>query len=130
MVNSNFRKYVLSTGKEIIAGKSAEQNDLLVSVAKRNDFLLHTLAPGSPFVNIGESPTKQEIKEAAIFCALKSHDFRDNHSDVFVHLFMKNFCKKEKTAKNGTWNVSKITDSFKIKKSDILSLEKQLAESQ
>ena len=55
MVNTNFRMYILESGKEITAGKSAEQNDLLVDSSKRNDVLLHTEEPGSPFVNVGET---------------------------------------------------------------------------
>jgi predicted ribosome quality control (RQC) complex YloA/Tae2 family protein len=72
MVNLNFREYILKTGEKIVAGKSAEQNDLLVSSAKRNDYLLHTVEPGSPFVNLGENPSEDDIKEASLFCALRS----------------------------------------------------------
>lgn len=126
MVNTNFREHILSSGKLIFAGKSAEQNDLLVSQAKRNHLLLHTLAPGSPFVNLGEKPTKEEIKEGALLCAIKSQDWRNNRKNVLVHAFLKADCLKEKFSKNGSWSVKKILDTIKIKKTDLLRLEKEL----
>lgn len=128
MVNLNFREFILSTGKKIIAGKSAEQNDLLVSSANRSDFLLHTIAPGSPFINLGNSPTKEEIKEASVFCALKSHDFRDNQKDVLVHLFSKANCQKNKKDKSGTWEVGKILQTINVKKSEITKLARVINE--
>ncbi len=126
MVNTNFREYILSTEKIIKAGKSAEQNDLLVSTSKRNDILLHTIASGSPFVNLGDNPTQEEIKEAAIFCAIKSQDWRNNRNSVQVHVFSKNDCSKDKKAKDGSWMVKKIQNTIKAKKSDIIKLEKEI----
>lgn len=123
---TNFREYTLKSGKKILAGKSASQNDLLMSSSKPDDYILHTVYPGSPFVNIGESPTKDEIKEASIFCAMKSQDYRDNKKNVFVHLFFKRDAKKTKKSKEGSWNVSKITKVIKVKKSDVLQMEKTL----
>ncbi len=126
MTNTNFREYILSTNKIIKAGKSAEQNDLLVSTSKRNETLLHTIAPGSPFVNLGDEPTTQEIKEASAFCALKSQDWRDNKKTVLVHVFIKNNCYKDKKAKDGSWSVKKIQKTVKVKKADILKLEETI----
>ena len=112
----NFRKFTLLSGKEISAGKDSEQNDLLVSSSSRKDLLLHTKEPGSPFVNIGEEATKEEIYEAATFCALKSQDFRDNQNDVKVHLFSKDKCFKDSSMKSGSWCVKKNIDTIKVKK--------------
>ena len=123
MVTQNFRKFTLSTGKEIFAGKNAEQNDLLVSSSSRNDTLLHTHKPGSPFVNVGENPTYQEITEAAVYCALKSQDFRDHKHDVKVNVFLKADCKKGPMAKEGSWHVAKVRDTITIAKIDILRLQ-------
>ena len=120
-----FRIFELSSGKMIYGGKNAENNDELVWQANPNDVLLHTLAPGSPFVNIGDSPTKQEVNEAAIFCAKFSQDWRDNKKDIIVNKFLKKDTNKEKKAKSGSWTVSK-QEKLKVKKADILKLEKQL----
>ncbi len=126
MVNENFRDYILSSGKIVYAGKSAEQNDLLVELADRNDFLLHTVAPGSPFVNLGKDPTKEEINEASIFCALKSQFWRDNKKDVKVHLFLKSNCKKNKDSDIGSWNVSKIISTINVNKNKIIDISKNV----
>jgi len=123
MANKNYRTFILDTGKEIHAGKDSQQNDLLVQDAKPTDILLHTEAPGSPFVNIGDNPTKQEINEAAIFCALKSQDWRDNHSNVKVNVFRKCDMNKSKLMKSGSWMVSKYLDTIKVSKMSIQKME-------
>lgn len=126
MVNSNFREYQLVSGRIVYAGKNAEQNDVLVRVAKKGDLLLHTSSPGSPFVNMGEDMSKEEIKEAAIFCALKSKTWRDKRSDIIVHSFYRRDCSKGFIHKPGSWNVRKIQENIKIKKTEIIKLEKEL----
>lgn len=122
---ANFRKYTLRTNREILGGRDAENNDLLVKSAKRNDVILHTEAPGSPFVNLGEKPTKEEIKEAAVFCAKYSQDWRDRKSDVVVNKFIRSDMKKGILMKAGTWSVKKF-EKLKIKRSEILKLEEEL----
>jgi len=119
----NHRKYTLSTGLEIEAGKNAEDNDILVKQAKRNETLLHTEAPGSPFVNCGENPTKKEVEEAAIFCAKHSQIWRDKKADVIVNKFLKANTKKGFLTKIGTWKVKK-QEKIKVKKIDIEKFEK------
>ena len=126
MVNNNFRKFTLDSGKEIIAGRDSEQNDLLVENSKRNDVLLHTVQPGSSFVNLGEKPEKEEINEGSIFCALKSQDFRDNQGNVKVNVFLKGDCFKDKEMKSGTWNVRKNSNTIKVNKIDILRLQHEI----
>jgi len=118
----NFRTSTLPSGRKISAGKNAESNDELVKQAKRNDILLHTEAPGSPFVNIGEKPTKEEIKFAGAFCARYSQDWRDNKKDVTVNVFKRSDMKKPLLAKTGTWKVKK-SSQIKVKKGDILKLK-------
>lgn len=117
-----FRKYVLSTGREISLGKDSQSNDSLIETAIKNDTILHTENPGSPFADIGEKPTKKEIEEAAIFCARHSQDWRDNRKDVVVNVFLRSDMKKDDSMKEGTWSV-KTKSNIKVKKSDILKLE-------
>lgn len=118
---SNFREYTLSTGKEIQAGKDATTNDSLVSEANPKDVLLHTLVPGSPFVNVGEDPSKLELKESAAFCASKSQAWRDTKKDVVVNWFYKKDTTKDKKSKSGTWN-TKHQGKIVVKKNEILNL--------
>jgi len=126
MVNKNYRKFVLETGREITGGKDSEQNDLLVAESKSTNILLHTEASGSPFVNVGNDPGKQEINEAAVFCALKSQDWRDNHSNVKVNVFRKCDMNKSRSMKSGSWAVGKILDTIKVSKMSILKLGKEI----
>lgn len=117
-----FREFVTSSEKLILAGKNAETNEEIIAQVGKDEIVLHTSKPGSPFVNIKskakEKPTKQDIKEAAIFCASKSQDWRDNKSDVDVHYFYGKDVYKEKGMEKGTFGVKKYK-SIKIKKKEI-----------
>jgi predicted ribosome quality control (RQC) complex YloA/Tae2 family protein len=123
----NFREFITSSGLHIFGGRDAENNDKLVWDAKPNDVLLHTSAPGSPFVNIGENPQKKDIKEATIFCAKFSQDWRDSKRDVIVNVFLRKNMEKDRKMKIGTWNVKK-QEKIKVKKTDIFKYEKNLKE--
>lgn len=114
-----FREFVTSSGLKIFGGRDAKSNDDLVWEATPKDILLHTNAPGSPFVNMGESPSKGDIKEAVVFCARYSQDWRDRKSNVIVNEFLRSDMNKEKKMKNGTWAVSK-QKKIKVKKGDII----------
>jgi|TARA_B100002003_G_C14137823_1_gene547287 predicted ribosome quality control (RQC) complex YloA/Tae2 family protein len=121
----NFRAFVTSSGLRVFGGRDAENNDKLVWDGKPNDVMLHTSAPGSPFVNVGDSATKSDIKEAAVFCAKFSQDWRDSKRDVVVNVFVRKDMDKDKKAKSGSWNVSK-QDKIKVKAVDVLKYEKVL----
>ena len=123
---TNFRKFQTSSGKIVLAGRDSESNEELVKQAGQNELVLHTKARGSPFVNIKESEketTKEEIKEAALFCAKYSHDWRDNKKDVQVHIFTGKDLFKEKGMAKGTFGVKKFQE-IKVKKAEIESFEK------
>ena len=113
-----FREFVLSSGRKVFGGRNAENNDELVRAAGRNDVILHTSEPGSPFVNVGEKPTKKEIGEAAVFCARYSQDWRNRKGDVIVNIFLRSDMKKGLFAKAGSWNVKK-QEKIIVKKVDI-----------
>jgi len=121
----NFREYVTESGLRVLGGKSSETNDELVNRAGPKDVLLHTSAPGSPFVNVGENPSKNDLKEAAVFCAKFSQDWRNSKSDVVVNMFKRSEMNKEVKMKSGTWNVKK-QEKVKVKAVDILKYEKVL----
>ena len=112
-----------SSGKKVLAGKNAKNNEELVKQAEKNEIVLHTAKPGSPFVSIKGKANKKDIKEAAIFCAEYSQDWRDNKEDVKVHLFTGNDVYKKKGMKAGTFGVRKFK-IIKVKKEDIIKTKK------
>lgn len=117
------REIILDSGTKIFLGKNSENNDELVEKYKGNaNIIFHTAKPGSPFCVIDKikpRTTKQEIKIAAIICASKSQDWRDNHSDVNVHQFTGKEVYKENSMKSGTWGLNKKPKVIKVKKREI-----------
>jgi predicted ribosome quality control (RQC) complex YloA/Tae2 family protein len=120
-----FREFFLSSGTKIILGKDAKSNDVLMNLYKnKNNIILHTVSPGSPFCIIeNNEPTQREIYEAGIFVARYSQDWRDNKKDVLVNVFTGKDISKTKELKPGTWNVKK-SKTIKIKKEDIENIIK------
>ena len=121
----NFREFVTSSGLRVFGGRDSENNDKLVWDASPNDVLIHTSAPGSPFVNVGDSASKSDIKEASVFCAKFSQDWRDAKRDVVVNVFFRKDMEKDKRAKSGSWSVRK-DEKMRVKTVDILKFEKAL----
>lgn len=121
----NFRKFVLSSGLEIFGGRDSSNNDELVFAASPADTLLHTVEPGSPFVNVGSGASKTDIKESAVFCAKYSQAWRDGKKDVAVNVFRRCDMIKDKKMKEGTWKVLK-SEVLKVKKGDILKFEEKI----
>ena len=116
-----FREFETKRETLILAGKSAESNEKLIEQIKPSEEVFHTVAPGSPFVNIKGKPKKGDIKEAAIICAKYSQDWRDNKKNVRVHRFKGKDIYKNKLMKLGTFGV-KNKKVIIVKKTDILRL--------
>ena len=114
-----------SSGLKVFGGRDSENNDKLVWMAGPNDILLHTSAPGSPFVNVGSEVSKKDVKEAAVFCAKFSQDWRDSKRDVIVNVFLRKDMGKDGRMKSGTWSVRK-QNKMKVKAVEILKFEKDL----
>ena len=117
--NINFRKLITSSGKLVLAGKNAETNEKLMNwyIGKKN-IILHTKEKGSPFCVILGKADKKDMKEAAIFCARYSRDWKNNKKDVIVHYFSGNDIFKNKQMKTGTFGVKKVKE-MKIKNEEI-----------
>lgn len=117
-----FREIKLSTGKIVFAGKNAENNEDLVKQVGKNEIVLHTKLPGSPFVNIkaeSKEVLKNEIKEAGIFCAKYSQAWKkDKMKSIVVHYFLGKNIFKEKGMKTGTFGVKKFKE-ITVKQEDI-----------
>ena len=105
-----FRELITRAGSTILAGKDAKNNEALITQIAPNEEVFHTAAAGSPFVNIKGKAKKGDIKEAAIFCAIYSRDWKKNKRDVIIHRFKGEDIYKEKSMKTGTFGIKK----FKI----------------
>ncbi len=68
-----FRWFYSSEGFLVVSGRDATTNEILIKKhTVKEDVVLHTELPGSPFVVIktdGKEPAKSTIGEAASFCA-------------------------------------------------------------
>lgn len=119
-IKMNPHEFTLSTGTKIFLGKNSENNDELVKLySGKENIILHTAKPGSPFCVIDKlNPLKEEIKEAAVYCARHSQDWRDNKKDVLVHVFKERDVYKTKEMKTGTFGVKKFK-IIKVKKEEI-----------
>jgi len=110
-----FREMITDRGTMIFCGKSAPNNEELITQVRKNEEVFHTAAVGSGFVNIKGRAKKGDIKNAAIFCAAFSKDWKKIKKNVIVHRFKgKDICKKA-GMKIGTFGVDKIK-KIKIKK--------------
>ncbi len=125
-----FRKIILKSGAKILLGKDAESNDELIKKFKgKGNIIIHTKAAGSPFCVIlknNKNPISMlDIKEAAVYCARYSQDWRDNKSDVKVHWFDGIDVYKKRGMNIGTFGV-KFWNLITIKKRDILKLKNKI----
>ncbi|MBU2053321.1 MAG: NFACT RNA binding domain-containing protein [Nanoarchaeota archaeon] len=114
-----FRELLTDKNTLILAGKNAENNEALIAQVHPNDFVFHTDDAGSPFVNIKGRPRWGDVRQAAIFCAAHSKDWKKNKSDVWVHKFRGKDIYKELGMKTGTFGVRKFK-KIKVKRGDIL----------
>jgi predicted ribosome quality control (RQC) complex YloA/Tae2 family protein len=126
MLSQKFRKFTASSGNLVLAGRNAEQNEQIIGQAKPGEIVLHTKAAGSPFCNVkgdAKEISREDAKEAAIFCARYSRDWKQNKRDVKVHVFKGKDIYKEKGMKIGTFGARKFKEII-VKKEDIEGFEK------
>ncbi|MDO8528504.1 MAG: NFACT RNA binding domain-containing protein [Nanoarchaeota archaeon] len=115
-----FREKTLESGTKILLGRNAENNDELVKKFHgKENIIMHTVAPGSPFCVIDNlEQSKEDVNEASAFCARYSQDWRDNKGNVKVSIFDGKNVSKEKGMKTGMWKVKK-SKTVTVKKKDI-----------
>ncbi len=101
----NFRERIAKSGNTILSGKDSKSNEALIKQIGLEEEVFHTEEKGSPFVNIKGKPARGDIKEAAIFCALYSQDWKKNKGEVIVHRFKGKNIFKDKKMKEGTFGV-------------------------
>ena len=120
MDGKKFRWVKLPSGTGVLLGKNAEQNEELVNnFMGKNNIILHTAEPGSPFCVIEDmNPSKLDITNGGAICAKYSQDWRDNKGDVKVHKFTGKDVYKDDNMKLGTFGI-KDFKVIEIKKKDI-----------
>jgi predicted ribosome quality control (RQC) complex YloA/Tae2 family protein len=119
-----FREIITSNKTIILGGKSAENNEELIKQANSNEEIFHTKERGSPFVNIKGKPKKGDIKQAAIFCAAYSKDWKKNKKDIIIHRFKRKDMYKEENMLDGTFGIKKFK-RIKVKKENIKEFLKE-----
>ena len=121
----NFRRLTTKSGTKIILGRDENNNDELMKKFKGKDnTIIHTLAPGSPFCVIDSpiEPSKKDISFSGAACASYSQDWRDNKRDVVLDVFTGKDISKKFWMKRGTWKVNK-SETITIKKKDIIKFK-------
>ncbi len=124
----NYRWFYTSEGKLVIGGKSDEQNEeALKNFLKKEFTLLHTTNPGSPFMIIqSKNPSKNDIKETAVFCACFSKQWKEikPNQKISIDIFKGNQIYKLKTMKKGTFGVKGEKQTMQVKPELILIVQK------
>ena len=117
----NYQKYkwfLTSSGKIVVGGKSASQNDELLSRIKKTNedlVIMHTHEPGSPFsVILGDKITSKDKKECAVFTACFSRAWKLGKKKATVDVFSSSQIHKDKSMKTGTWAVSDKVEKMEV----------------
>ena len=106
-----YRWFYTSSGKLVVGGKNAEQNEELLTRLKNESkemIVMHTATPGSPFSFILteiKSVKEKDINECAIFTACFSRAWRERKNKAEVDIFNLSQLYKSKSMKIGTWGV-------------------------
>ena len=127
MIKGNFRKLVIQSGLVVFGGKNAEMNEKVIEQSGKNEYVLHTMAPGSPFCNIKEESKKvseKDLYETAIFCAKYSQAWKKSKvkRDIEVHVFLGKDIFKQEDMKTGAFGVKKVKTII-VKKEDLINNE-------
>jgi len=122
-LHKEYRKYkwfFTKSGKLVIGGKSAEQNDFLLKKIKsqNKDFIvMHTSSPGSPFSLIladKDKIKKSDLEETAIFTASFSRAWKECKQKANIDIFLSSSLTKSKSMKSGTWGVSEVLSRISV----------------
>ena len=122
----NYRWFFTSNNILVIGGKSEEQNELAIkNFLKPNYIVMHTSAPGSPFMIIqSDKPSKKDLNETGIFCGCFSKEWKKGNKKINVDIFKGNQIYKLKSMKTGTFGVKGKKETIKIKPELILVMQK------
>lgn len=135
--NIPFKKYrwfLTSSGKLVVGGKNATQNEELMRICMKGEHLdlehrasleewtnkkkkyivMHTKAPGSPFsIILDENPSLEDLEETAIFTASFSQQWKAGKKETQVDAFLLEQIYKNPSMKVGTFGVMDSKDHRK-----------------
>lgn len=126
-----YRWFFTRSGKLVIGGKSAEQNDSLIrEIKKFGDLIvMHTSTPGSPFSAI-LSPidklSKEDLDEAAVFTGCFSRLWKSGKKTAKVDIFKLSEMTKSKSMASGTWGVKNKLSSKSVPLELVLTLQEDV----
>jgi len=105
----SYRWFFTSDGNLVVGGKSEDQNEaVLKHFRKPNYTVMHTSAPGSPFMIIQDNdPSKNDLEECAIFTACFSKEWKSGKKNIDIDVFKGIDIYKDKSMKTGTFGVKK-----------------------
>ena len=121
----NFRWFFTSNNVLVVGGKSDEQNEIaLQNFSKPNYVIMHTTAPGSPFMIIqSDNPSKMDLEETAIFCACFSQQWKLGKRLIEIDIFKGEQIYKIKGMKIGTFGVKGTKKTLKVKPELVLVIQ-------
>jgi hypothetical protein len=121
-----FRWFFTTSDKLVVGGKSDEQNELALKLfSKPNYAVLHTSKPSSPFcIIIDDKPTKDDIKEAAVFCGCFSQQWKKSPKTIDIDVFKRHQLYKDKNMKLGTFGIRGKVEKMKINPELYLVIQK------
>lgn len=118
-----YRWFFTSSGKLVMGGKSAEQNEDIMERVQEDDIIMHTSSPGSPFCVI-KNPSQKDIEECAIFTACFSHEWKRSKQKAEVHIFRASQIMKNSSMKTGTFGVLGSVERKKVELRLVLDIQK------
>jgi len=126
----NFRYFFTSSGLLVLCGKNAEQNEELIKkYTDKDDYVLHTKSPGSPFCVIKGKPKAKDLKEAANFCACFSKEWKiGKNKKIEVDVFVGKDIYKEREMPKGTFGVKKILKRIFVEPKLFVNVDKGFIE--
>ena len=116
-----YRWFETKSGKIVVGGKSAAQNDELLKLLKSKQkelIVMHTSTPGSPFSIILSDinkVTKSDLEESAIFTGCFSRAWRERKSSAEIHIFKLSQLSKSSSMKLGTWGIEGKPEKSQVK---------------
>lgn len=132
-LTKNYRKYkwfFTSSGKLVVGGKSAVQNDELLNHLKstgQDHIVMHTSHPGSPFSVVLSDIKKvkpADIEECAVFTGCFSKAWKLGLKKTQVHYFKLSQLYKKPDMKTGTWGITGIVKKTDVKLELVLTTQK------
>lgn len=115
---TKYRWFYTSSGKLVIGGKNAKQNEEIMQYALKDSnehVIAHTKDPGSPFcVIMDENYSSKDLDECLAFCACFSRAWRSHKKLAEVHWFSSKNAYKKKSMNEGTFGVKEISGKKQV----------------